>query len=384
LFTASGTIFFVHYVEVPAAQVGVVLSVGAVAGLVCAGPVGMMADRIGVRRVLLAALIGRAVAYGALALANGVRAYAVLVVAGVIGDQVTPALQQALVGEFVPGPARTSAMATLRAVRNVGLTVGLLLAGVVLQTGSTLVFRVAMLANGVSFLVLAATVASIATAPALRRVDSDSAASSSPSRAALRDTTFLVITAGNGLVLLHDAVLFVLLPLWLIGRTHLPTGTVALLLAINTAGTVVLQAALGRTALARSWAAGFRIAGLTLILMCAAFAVAEQATGRVALACTVLAVVLLTVGENVHAIAAWDLSYRLAPPHRSAEYLAVFGLSTGLAAVIGPVLMTAAILRWAPTGWLVLALVISGGVATVLLGGNRMLGEQSSPAQVVG
>jgi hypothetical protein len=54
------------------------------------------------------------------------------------------------------------------------------------------------------------------------------------------------------------------------------------------------------------------------------------------------------------------------PEGRSAEYLAVFQLSTGVKSVAGPVLVTGLVLPAATVGWGLLAgLVATGSVGTI-------------------
>ena len=53
--------------------------------------------------------------------------------------------------------------------------------------------------------------------------------------------------------------------------------------------------------------------------------------------------------------AAWEASYRCAPEHRKAEYLAVFGLGPAAQEIVGPPLVTLVVVGLAAPGWVVLA-----------------------------
>lgn len=77
------------------------------------------------------------------------------------------------------------------------------------------------------------------------------------------------------------------------------------------------------------------------------------------MAFAVLAVVLLTVGENLHAVAAWNLSYEMAPAPARARYLATFSLGVTGQQILGPVLMTAVMLPLGSIGWALLAVVFA-------------------------
>jgi hypothetical protein len=85
------------------------------------------------------------------------------------------------------------------------------------------------------------------------------------------------------------------------------------------------------------------------------FAVAAATRGVAAMALAGAAIVALAWGENVHALAAWTLSYDLAPVERTAEYLSVFNTSASLKSILGPVLMTTVVLPAGLVGWPLLA-----------------------------
>lgn len=173
VFLATATIFFVRSVGLTGAQVGVAASAGAVVGLLLTPVTGRLADRHRVVTVLVLVLAVRAVAYGSLAAADGFALYFAAVVVGLSGDQVTPPLQQAIVGQWVTGRDRPRTLGTLRAVRNIGLSAGLAVGGVLLLAGSELPVRAALLVNGLSYLVLAA---------AYRRISRDLGVDDAPDR----------------------------------------------------------------------------------------------------------------------------------------------------------------------------------------------------------
>jgi predicted MFS family arabinose efflux permease len=372
LFTAAAVIFFVSRVGLSASRVGLALSLGAVLGL-------LVADRTGVRGTLIAVLCVRAIAFGGLGAAGDIVSFTFLVTIGVAGDQATPGLQQALVGSVTGAEQRQAAMAALRAVRNVGLSLGVLAGGAAVQFGSDAVVRGTLLGNGLSFLVLAAAVRAL---PVSRTRPEGSVRRRAPTRSAFRNPRFLVLTVANGIVLLHDSVLFVLLPIWLVQRTGLPPGLVSLLMLANTVGTVALQLWLPRQRIARSWPTGYVGAAVTLAGGCLCFAAAEHLVGAPAVGAILLAVVLVTLAENVHAVAAWDLSYRVASEGRSAEYLGVFQLSSGVNSVVGPILVTAVVLPAAAAGWAVLAVLVAVGSASTVAVGRPVVRADEPPAEV--
>jgi dipeptide/tripeptide permease len=68
----------------------------------------------------------------------------------------------------------------------------------------------------------------------------------------------------------------------------------------------------------------------------------------------VLGVVALTAGELFQSAGAWSLSFLLAPMRSRTEYLATFSLGTSLQLVIGPALVSVAVVDNGALGWLAL------------------------------
>lgn len=402
MFLAASTLYFVTVVGLPAAQVGVVLSVSGILGLLSPVPLGRLADRIGPTKVYVALLAARGLGYAGFALVDSFWPYAILTCVLTALDRGCSPLQQVVVGLIEGGANQTRTMASIRSVRNIGLTAGFLLAGAVLAIEQRAAFVALFLGNALTFFVIAVVVERLRrkTAEAAqaaedvvtdRRTEPPKAsaqpAATSPDPAAaagvrspFRDLRFMLFTVSNGVLSLHDSVLFVLLPLWLTTATAAPASAVSVLLAVNTALTVLLQVYVAKfaettaRALKLVWAAL-----LPLLLSCGVFAGAEHVSVWPAAAFAVLAVVLLTVGENLHSVAVWNLSYEMAPAPARARYLAAFSLGVTGQQILGPVLMTAVLLPLGSTGWALLAVVFALAALVVRASG----GPRGGPGPVL-
>lgn len=363
MFLAASTLYFVTVVGLPATQVGMVLSVAGVVGLLSPVPLGRLADRTGPTKVYVALLAARGVGYAGFALVDSFWPYAILTCVLTALDRGCSPLQQVVVGLIEGGGNQTRTMASIRSVRNIGLTAGFLLAGAVLAIGYRAAFAALFLGNSLTFFVIAVVVERLRrkTAAMDRRAESAKASADSAAsvRSPFRDLRFMLFTVSNGVLSLHDSVLFVLLPLWLATATTVPASAVSVLLAVNTVLTVLLQVYVAKfaettaRALKLIWAAL-----LPLLLSCGVFAGAEHVSVWPAVAFAVFAVVLLTVGENLHSVAVWNLSYEMAPTPARARYLAAFSLGVTGQQILGPVLMTAVMLPLGSIGWALLAVVL--------------------------
>ncbi|MFJ7269928.1 MFS transporter [Streptomyces sp. NPDC099050] len=376
MFLAAATLYFVGFVGIPAVAVGGALTAANVLGLLSPAPFGALAGRCGALPVYVGLTLARAAGFAAYAFVDGYAGYFAVTCLITAATRAAMPLLQVVVGELEPEDQRTRTMASLRAVSNIGMTAGFLLAAVVQAAHSRAAFCALFVFNGVAFVAVALLIRSAGRgagvpAPAAPRpadgpvapmpppVPEREAGAGAP-RSPYRDRRFLVAALANAVLLLNDSVLFILVPLWMTERAGLPQGASSVVLAVNTVLTVVLQVYVARFARGAAKALRLlRLACVPLVLSCALFAVAEgtgAGTGiGIALAAVVLAVVALTVGENLHAVAAWELSYEMAPARSRPQYLSLFSMGMSAQLIVGPFLMTAFVLPAGPVGWLAVA-----------------------------
>jgi MFS family permease len=290
-------------------------------------------------------LLGRAGGYACFLLVDSLLYYAILTCALAVLDRASTPVQQVFVVQVEPPDERARSMAVLRTVRNAGLSGGLLLSGLLISAESRGAFLLGFAINALSYLVLVL---------AVRKLDRQRAPQ--PARASAptpmdkaqvwRDRPYLRLSVGNALVSLHDSVLFTLVPLWVVS-TAVPDAAVGPLMAVNTVLTVLLQVPLTRWAEGAAPARRLVIASaLPLVGSCALFAVAEPAGAVVATLLAVVAVLVLTIGENMHSVAAFELSHRLAPDRAMGAYLGMFNLGWSAQLALGPPFMTGVAMVW--------------------------------------
>jgi MFS family permease len=393
LFLALIPVFVVTQLGVDPVQVGVVVGLANLLGLFAPVPAGLAADRFGAGTLWVVLLVARAVGYSGFLLVDTLTGYAVLTCALALLDRASTPVQQAFVVQVEPPEERSRSMAVLRTVRNAGLSVGLLGSGVVISIGGLSAFLTGFAINALSYLVLAVAVRGLdrerrtgpvdasapgpGAGPGAGPVSGTAEDSSepdphhSPARdggGVWRDRRYLLLSFGNMLLTLHDSMLFTLLPLWIVVKTAVPEAAVGPLLAVNTVLTVLLQVPLTR------WAEGVPLARRTVVRSllplagsCVLFAAAEPSGAVVATTLAVLAVLALTLGENMHSVAAFELSHRLAPERGMGGYLGVFNLGWSAQVAVGPPFMTAVVLRGV-VGWGALVGVFVVGVVSMAVG----------------
>jgi hypothetical protein len=188
-------------------------------------------------------------------------------------------------------------------------------------------------------------------------------------RTALRNGPFLLVTAVNGALELHQAVLMIGIPLWIVSHTGAPTGMTSVLLVLCTVCVVLFQVAVGRQA--HTAADGARLqrhAGILLGTACCVFALSGLPQPLAAGAVLVAGALFLVFGEMAQTAGAYALSYALPPPGRQGDYQGVFALGRGIRLALGPVAVTSLVLGLGKAGWVLLGgLFVALGAANVPL-----------------
>ncbi|MEU7563813.1 MFS transporter [Streptomyces eurythermus] len=379
LSTVVVLLYFVRIIGFSTVSVSAALSIGAAFGLLTPIPVGRMADRLGLVRVYVTALCLRGAGFLAYAVVDDYRWFFCLTLLLMSVEGTTSSLQQSLIAGLFGEAGRVRAISAVSAVRNAALGAGTLLGGLALSTGSRWVNASLLAANGLSFLLFALVIARLGRrlphgpgnpqeGPAAPPEPGSGPAGAPPEPGSgpadappvVRNARFLALSGVNGMLFLHDSVLNELLPLWMVASLGVSSVVMSALLVVNTVLSVVLQIVLGRMAGAQRRPAA--MLGLAVVLL-VVFCVVCMAAGRVSPGATVtlctLALVLLTVGENLHSVTSYRLSFDLAPTSRRTEYMAAFNTGYGLQRVVGPVFLIGFVFTAGDFGWLVLASVFA-------------------------
>lgn len=356
LFLAGSTVFFIRYVGLTNAQIGLGLAVAAVFGFLATVPVGAVGDRVGPLKTLIGAQLWRAGCFAGLVFVSGPVSFAVVAACMAAAEGSTPPLTQAVIAETTGPEDRVRTMAIIRTVRNVGFSLGALLAAPLLSAANPVAYRVLVLGNALAFVVSAAL---------LMRLKLPKRDAVRTGRSALgavrgfRDWRYLLLTTVNGTLCLHMTILSVGIPLWTVQATHAPTAVVPVLIFVNTALAVLLQVPFSSGAEDPAGAGrALRRGGLALAACCVAFSFAHGPGPAAAVAVLLAGLVLLTFGELWQAVGGWQLSYLFAPEDRKATYLSVFNLGSTGQAIVGPSLITTAVISTGRVGWLGLAVFL--------------------------
>ncbi|MEU6145016.1 MFS transporter [Streptomyces sp. NPDC047081] len=363
LYMSVSVVFLTRYLGLGDGQVGVGLSVAGALSFALLVPTGILADRAGARRTLMAAHLVRAALLTVYPLASGFVPFLCVVSLLAVADRAASPLLQGLFGTAVEGPQRVRAMGRARSLQNLGLALGGLVAGAVLVADSDAVYLGVVYANAVSFVVAALLVARLRAG----QDDGRSGVRPLPWRQRLgvfRDRRFAALTALNSLVSLHVTVLTAGVPLWVLAHpSALPRAVIAWAVVLNTVVVVLFQVRATRaTETAADGGRALGLSGMLLAVGCGALAITGALPMPYAVAVLLAAVAFQAFAEMHQQAGAWAISYELAPEDRRQVYLAFFSLGNAARNTYGPLVVTFLVVRQGVVGWLLLgALVLGAG-----------------------
>ncbi|HEX8767364.1 MAG TPA: MFS transporter, partial [Jatrophihabitans sp.] len=350
VFLAAGAFFFVRSIGLSTGQIGTGLAVAGLVGLAASVPMGSLADRVGVRRLMVTVQFWRAACFLAYAGARSMTQFVVIASFAAVAQSVSGALSTALVPAIVGEQHRVRTMALVRTVRNIGFSAGALVSAPLIALNSRPAMQAVVLLNAASFLGAGILLARVQLIPGAGRPHRE--ASPLAALAQFRNWRYATVAALNIVFSVHFTLLMTVIPLWVLTATTAPAAIVSVLLLVNTAMAVLLQIPLSRGS--ENVGGSVRLitfAGLALAACCLFMAAAGGMPTAAAVFLLVAGMVAMTLGEIWQSAGTWTVSYRFAPPDHRAQYLTIFNLSGLLAQeVLGPFLLVGVMIGLGRTG----------------------------------
>ena len=348
---ATFALYFTRHVGLSAPQVGIALSIAAVAGAIAQVPGGHLGDVRGPREVMRDFTLLTGVATAALAVARSFWALVVVITVVTAGQMAANAVRNGYIARIAVGGQGVRFKAYLRAVTNVAMTFGALVGGIALwidepwaYVGVFVLDAATSVFTGLLFTRLPHL------APAPPRGDGE------PRLAVARDLPFVAATLLTAVLFMHFVVLEIGIPLWISEHTEAPTSMVAILLGLNTVAVALFQVRMSRGAedVSQGARAVFR-GGAWIAASFVVIGLTDGVTRDVAVPLLLVAGSVHVVGEMVSSSGQWGVSMGLAPVERQGQYQGFAGLGFSLSRVAAPTLITTLCIQWGRPGWFVLA-----------------------------
>lgn len=352
MYLTAGVLYFTQAVHLPADQVGIGLAIAGSLSLAVGIAVGHLADRCGPRGVYVVTVLVQALATAAFVLADDFWLF-VLAVSAATGAKAAGLAARSPLIRHYGGDRPQEFRGYLRAVSNIGISLGALLAGWAVQVGTQSAYQLLVVGNAFA---LVASAAVLVRLPAVR----PRPAPGGPRWGALRDRPYLLLTTLDGIMAIQFKVLTIAIPLWLVAATTAPPWLISGTMLTNTVIVIALQVRVSRGIdSAPAGARAYRRAGGAFLLSCALISLSAGIPAWAAATLLITAVLVHTVGELWHSAAGFEVSFALAPEHATGQYLGVFGLGAGLAEAVGPTLIISLCITWGRPGWYVLGILFA-------------------------
>ncbi len=382
------SIFLNKVLEVSYIDIGLLLILVGVFPLLLSPFGGMVTDRIGRRSVFLLTL-GIEAACVALVGASMLFMFipgiiAAAAVANIAGSALAGPALSAYTADLTTVEERTTAYSWQRIGFNGGYTIGVAAGGSLIYfLGYSTSGFLAALFMGCSVVMLALVLSpspfDLAHSKGDTSTDSQSLQRPLSVRESLetlaRDRYFLLLCLGFFLASLATGQWANTLPLYLGSVLNLPTVVVGVALALN--GLVVV---VGQNQVTK-WATGHMhtsAANVSVLLYFVSYvmlgAIGLGAYGGMLVAAVMLAIIVLTLGENFGAIPMMTMPSNLAPPTEIGSYNGAFGLFSGAGWVLAPALGGFALSVTSNTllAWLLMMIPAAPAVVLFILLGKRL------------
>jgi MFS family permease len=360
LFLPVTLLYVIRVVGLPLAVAGTVVAGGTVAGLSAPAVAGRLVDRVGALPIVVAAELLQALGAVAYLAARGVAVVAVAAVLLAAGQQLFYSSLFALISDVAGAGPKDRPFAVAAMVRSACFSLGGLAAGALLSVAGPAGYRIAVVADAVSFAGCALLLTLLVRVPRPDRRWQHRAAGD---RGPLSDRIFLAVIVAMGLTTLPGDFYLVGISVYAIGELHmrpwLPGTSIALLAGLNSVGATLalrLTRGLRRTTVL--------IIGAGLFVICCGVCAAAVLVAPGWRSVQLLAATVMLAVAGLLFMRANALAEAIAPAAARGRYLAAFQYAFTVPAVIAP----AVVALFSVTVWLPWLLVgACAGLAMVLL-----------------
>ncbi|TWG90565.1 Arabinose efflux permease [Nocardioides sp. J9] len=366
-FNTGSAVFLTQVVGMSASKVGLALTIVNVAEFLLAYPAGRLVDHLGPKRVWAATTWGRAACFLALPFVGSFEQYLTVGLFFAVFGSAGHSSYQAYVVDVLPRKERVETQAYLYSALNLGFTLGAVVGGIALATGSLDVIRWSPWFAALLMAVNGFWITRLPAAPHDLRVRSGAARVRPSGPGPLRNRGWILVTFCLGVLWTNQTLLNVVIPLWLVEATDAPHVLLAWLFGTNTVLCIFLPAYTSkgvrdlRDAMRYVW-----ISTAFFVVSCLITMVTHSTVGLVTVLLVWLGHVTVTGAELFVSGASWSVQAELMDPRRRGEYQGVGDVSRALGSMWAPALFTFLAMEWGADGWLVIAGIVVA--ASALMG----------------
>lgn len=382
-FLAGSAVFFTLVVGLSLAEVGIGLTIAAIASFIVAVPMGKLVDHFGPKRMWTLSASIQGLLFLAWPFIDSFPEYVALAVAMEVAGTLGGTAHGAYVIDILPPAERVESRAYLYSALNVGFSIGAFLGAGAIAFGND-VLRWAPVVSALLFLLNALAIPRLPDAS--HDVRSSEPRVKPEGIPAIRNRSWIAVTFFTGVMWTNQVLLHTVIPVWLVTETDAPKVLVAVLFGTNTVMCIVLPRLASRgirdveTALR-----AVRLSTLFFVLTCLVTLATHETTGWVTIVLFFLGHIVLTWAELFLSASGWTLEAELMDPRRRGDYQGVSELGGTLGRFWAPAAYGFLAMEWGAFGWLTIAGIVciaAAGLHRSAHAGRRFL-EQHVPADVL-
>ncbi|WP_435744723.1 MFS transporter [Nocardioides sp. SYSU DS0663] len=362
-FLAGSAVYFGVILGLSLGQVGIGLTVAAIASFLAAVPAGKLVDRFGPKRMWSLSAVLQGSLFLVWPFIDSFPQFIALAVVMEVAGSLGGAAHGAYVLDVLPPGERVESRAYMYSALNVGFSLGAFLSGGAIAFGAD-VLRWAPVLTAVLFAVNAVAILRLPDA-------SHDVRSTEPRRQpegprAIRNRSWLLVTFLTGVLWSNQVLLHTVIPLWLVIETDAPHELVALLFATNTVMCIVLPRLTSRgirdidTALR-----AVRLSALFFALTCVVTLATHETVGWITVVLFFVGHIVLTWAELYLSASGWTFEAELMDPRRRGDYQGVSELGNTLGRFWAPAVYGFLAMEWGAFGWLTIAAIVGAAAAAM-------------------
>ena len=351
MFHTVGIIYFSFVVGLGAHKVALAFTIGAAVSLAISVPAGHLADRYSPKFIGIASFVAQGLILGAQVFTKTWNVFVILLCLEYFVERFGQNARMSYIAHVGEGQKRVEARAYMRAVTNLGIGSGTLIAGVALALNTPTAYKTMIVLDALSFLFAALAYSRVPNIPPTLQEHEKFDWS------VLKDHRYLIATALNGGLNLHFLIQNVAIPVWVVQETNAPRWMISGIMLINTIAIVLFQVKTSKKAENLQAAVKiFQQASFYVAIASVIYAFSHGVNAVLASAIMLLGMCVHIAGELYGSNGAWMIAMELADDRRQGVYQGIWSMGFGLTDMIGPPILVALVIGMGQPGWFILAL----------------------------
>ena len=352
LFMTTGIIYFSLVVGLGAQKVALAFSLSGALSLLLSVPSGHFADRYPPRLIASTALVGMGFCAFALIFIQNwwllLTALSLDSIFEVFGQNA----RMAMIARIGEGEERVRIRAYTRAVTNLGIAFGTVIAGFALAINTPFAYKSMIALNSITFFLAAVAYLRVPNVkPSLTNREKFD-------WAILKDYRYISAMLLSGVMSMHFILQNIAIPVWVVKETNAPRWWVSVIMFVNTIAVVLFQVRMSKGAAnAEIGAKQFKKAGFYIAAACLFYGAAKGLNPYAASAVLIIAMLIHVVGELLASTGSWSIAFEMANQDRQGAYQGLWRMGFGGMNVIGPSLVIFFAIGLGQIGWVIMAFI---------------------------